>query len=166
MRMHRAIVAVLLLHTLLSPLLAQEPDVQPYFSLTSDRTYLPGEKVEVAVYSHNVNALQFRIYRVNDPIKFFSQLQEMHSFGGQAPRMPKQAHTWLERFHAWKHRIWAWVRDFIRALEKHGELKRIPFEVDPDLEITEFADRSVGRRRADPEPRHARRQHRQRLAGG
>jgi 4-hydroxy-3-polyprenylbenzoate decarboxylase len=35
------------------------------------------------------------------------------------------------------------LRDFIRALEKHGELKRIPFEVDPHLEITEFADRSV-----------------------
>src|SRR4029079_18107910 len=29
------------------------------------------------------------------------------------------------------------------ALEKSGELKRIPFEVDPELEITEFADRSV-----------------------
>jgi 4-hydroxy-3-polyprenylbenzoate decarboxylase len=35
------------------------------------------------------------------------------------------------------------LREFIRALEKHGELKRIPFEVDPILEITEFADRSV-----------------------
>src|SRR6188768_1353194 len=35
------------------------------------------------------------------------------------------------------------LRAFIRALEKHGELKRIPFEVDPYLEITEFADRSV-----------------------
>jgi len=35
------------------------------------------------------------------------------------------------------------LREFIRALDKHGELKRIPFEVDPVLEITEFADRSV-----------------------
>ena len=35
------------------------------------------------------------------------------------------------------------LREFVRALEKHGELKRIPFEVDPRLEITEFADRSV-----------------------
>src|SRR3954471_15917178 len=35
------------------------------------------------------------------------------------------------------------LRDFIRALEKNKELKRIPFEVDPHLEITEFADRSV-----------------------
>ncbi len=35
------------------------------------------------------------------------------------------------------------LREFIAALEKHGELKRIPFEVDPYLEITAFADRSV-----------------------
>ena len=35
------------------------------------------------------------------------------------------------------------VGDFIRALERAGELHRIPFEVDPYLEITEFADRSV-----------------------
>jgi 4-hydroxy-3-polyprenylbenzoate decarboxylase len=35
------------------------------------------------------------------------------------------------------------LREFIRALEKNKELKRIPFEVDPILEITEFADRAV-----------------------
>ena len=35
------------------------------------------------------------------------------------------------------------LRDFIRALENNNELKRIPFEVDTRLEITEFADRSV-----------------------
>src|SRR5688572_20160226 len=35
------------------------------------------------------------------------------------------------------------LREFIAALERAGELKRIPFEVDPYLEITEFADRSV-----------------------
>jgi 4-hydroxy-3-polyprenylbenzoate decarboxylase len=35
------------------------------------------------------------------------------------------------------------LRDFIRALEKQGELKRVSIEVDPYLEITEFADRSV-----------------------
>ena len=35
------------------------------------------------------------------------------------------------------------LRDFIKTLEKNRELKRIAFEVDPELEITEFADRSV-----------------------
>jgi 4-hydroxy-3-polyprenylbenzoate decarboxylase len=35
------------------------------------------------------------------------------------------------------------LRDFVRALERAGELKRIGIEVDPRLEITEFADRAV-----------------------
>lgn len=35
------------------------------------------------------------------------------------------------------------LQEFIRALEKKKELKRIPFEVDPYLEITDFADRAV-----------------------
>ncbi len=35
------------------------------------------------------------------------------------------------------------LREFIRALDRAGELKRIPFPVDPVLEITEFADRAV-----------------------
>jgi 4-hydroxy-3-polyprenylbenzoate decarboxylase len=35
------------------------------------------------------------------------------------------------------------LQDFVRALDKAGELKRIPFEVDPYLEITQFADRAV-----------------------
>jgi 4-hydroxy-3-polyprenylbenzoate decarboxylase len=35
------------------------------------------------------------------------------------------------------------LRDFIRTLDKHGELKHISVEVDPVLEIAEFADRAV-----------------------
>jgi 4-hydroxy-3-polyprenylbenzoate decarboxylase len=35
------------------------------------------------------------------------------------------------------------LREFIGALEDNGELKRIPFEVDPILEIAAFADRAV-----------------------
>lgn len=35
------------------------------------------------------------------------------------------------------------LREFIRALEKAGELTRITEEVDPELEITEIADRAV-----------------------
>lgn len=35
------------------------------------------------------------------------------------------------------------LRDFIRALEKQRELKRVSIEIDPYLEITAFADRAV-----------------------
>jgi len=112
----RAIIAALLCCCLAAPLCAQEEqDREVFFSLASERTYLPGEKPTVAVYSHNVSTLEFRVYRVKDEVKFFSQMQELHTFGGRGPAMPKQARTWLEKFHAWKHRIWAWFRDFIRA---------------------------------------------------
>jgi len=33
------------------------------------------------------------------------------------------------------------LRDWIKVLEKHGELRRISEEVSPELEITEIADR-------------------------
>jgi uncharacterized protein YfaS (alpha-2-macroglobulin family) len=115
MRLLRLIVTVLLCHAMLLPLVAQDTaDTESWFSLSSERTYLPGEKPEVAVYTRNVNSLEFRVYHVNDPVKFFSQLQELHNFGGRGPALPKQSRTWLEKFHAWKHRIWAWIRDFIR----------------------------------------------------
>ena len=112
---HCAIVILLLFHLLVLPLFAQDADTESWFSLSSQKTFLPGEKPEIAVNAHNVKELEFRVYRVNNPVKFFSQMQELHNFGGQGPTMPKQAHTWLEKFHAWKHRIWAWIRDFIRA---------------------------------------------------
>src|SRR6202521_2904101 len=35
------------------------------------------------------------------------------------------------------------LREFVAALEKNKELRRITFEGDPYLEITEFADRAV-----------------------
>src|SRR5579862_4455794 len=35
------------------------------------------------------------------------------------------------------------LREFIAALEKNKELRRVSIEVDPYLEITEFADRAV-----------------------
>ena len=115
MRLLRGVLAILVTVTLLPPLVAQDEHAQPYFSITSERTFVPGEKVEIGVYSNHVPSLEFRLYRVSDANKFFGQLQEMHSFGGQAPRLPKQQKTWLEKFHNWKHRLWAWFRDFIRA---------------------------------------------------
>lgn len=85
-----------------------------YFSLNSSRTYAPGQKISIDVWSQNVDTLEFRVYRVNDPVKFFVQLGDAHQFGGRAPRPPQKL-TWLERFHRWKHGIFVWIRDFFRA---------------------------------------------------
>ncbi|HEX7893613.1 MAG TPA: hypothetical protein VF447_05420, partial [Terriglobales bacterium] len=85
-----------------------------YFSLNSSRTYAPGQKVSIDMWAQNVDSLEFRVYRVNDPVKFFAQLGDAHQFGGRAPRPPHKL-TWLERFHNWKHSIFVWIRDFFRA---------------------------------------------------
>ncbi len=85
-----------------------------YFSLNSSRTYAPGDKVSIDMWAQNVETLEFRVYRVNDPVKFFAQLGDAHQFGGRAPRPPHKL-TWIERFHNWKHNVFVWIRDFFRA---------------------------------------------------
>ena len=95
MRLLRAAVSVVLLLSFAVTLIAQDDNETAYFSVSSERTYMPGEKIEIGVYSHHVAALEFRVYRVNDAAKFFNQLEDMHSFGGQAPRLPKQEKTWI-----------------------------------------------------------------------
>ena len=62
----------------------------------------------------NVDTLEFRVYRVNDPVQFFQQLESAHEFGGRVPRPPHQR-TLLERIHAWKHGLRTSIRRGLRA---------------------------------------------------
>lgn len=98
----------------LSSLLFAQAEKPGYFSLNSSRTYAPGQKISIDMWAQNVDTLEFRVYRVNDPVKFFVDLGDAHQFGGRAPRPPHKL-TWLERFHNWKHGIFVWIRDFFRA---------------------------------------------------
>jgi alpha-2-macroglobulin len=104
---------LLLLFGLSSTALSQEKQAG-YFSLTSNRTYAPGQRISINMWAQNVETLEFRVYRVNDPVKFFEQLGDAHRFGGRAPQPPHKL-TWLEEFHNWKHGIFAGIRDFFRA---------------------------------------------------
>jgi uncharacterized protein YfaS (alpha-2-macroglobulin family) len=89
----------------------------PYFSLSSDKTFLPGEKPTVHLYTRDVGALEFRLYRVNDPFLFFENLKDVHGFGTGhfGPKEQIDEKTWIERFHDWKHDIWVEIRDFFRS---------------------------------------------------
>jgi hypothetical protein len=103
----------LLLLMLAAPGLSQSED-EPYFSLSSMRTFGAGAKASVALTAWNVNTLEFRVYRVDDPVQFFQQLESAHEFGGRAPRPPHQR-TWLERIHAWKHGLRTSIRRGLRG---------------------------------------------------
>jgi alpha-2-macroglobulin len=89
----------------------------PYFSVSTDRTFLPGDKITVHLYSRDVPALEFRLYRVNDPVKFLEQLRDVHGFGAghYGPKEEIEEKTRIERFHDWKHGLWIGIRNFFRG---------------------------------------------------
>lgn len=55
--------------------------VQPSFSLATNRTYGTHEKARVYINYQGVNSLDFRIYKIKDPFKFFKQLTNPHQMG-------------------------------------------------------------------------------------
>ena len=107
------------------------------FNISTSKTFAPGEQPKIHLYTHNVDALEFRVYRVNDPVKFMENLRELHSFGPEASLLGKEhidERTRLEKFHDWKANLWQTIRDFFRhqfssdarsALREHqSSLKR------------------------------------------
>ena len=54
---------------------------KPYFSLTTNRTYSPNESARLWASYQNIDYLDFRVYRVKDPNKFFKQLDDPHQMG-------------------------------------------------------------------------------------
>ncbi len=87
---------------------------QPYFAISSSGTFAPNSKPVIALNAWNVDSLEFRVYRVNDPVQFFEQLESAHEFGGRAPKPPHER-TWLERIHAWKHSLRTGIRLGLRS---------------------------------------------------
>ena len=106
-------VRILMLLMLAAPGLGQSED-EPYFSLSSMRTFGAGGKPSVSLNAWNVADLEFRVYRVNDPVQFFQQLESVHEFGGRAPRPPHER-TLLERIHSWKHGLRTSIRRGLRG---------------------------------------------------
>jgi uncharacterized protein YfaS (alpha-2-macroglobulin family) len=95
---------------------ASDPVVS--FNLSTSKSFAPGEQPTFHLYTHNVDALEFRVYRVEDPVKFMENLRELHSFGTEASLLGKEQideRSWLERFHDWKAEVWDEVRDFFRG---------------------------------------------------
>ena len=86
------------------------------FNLSTAKTFAPGEKPTIHLYSQNVDELEFRVYRVEDPARFLSGLKDLHSFGEQdwGPKERVDERTWMEKFHDWKHHIWFLIRQFFR----------------------------------------------------
>lgn len=96
------------------PIIGQEPNELRYFSLTTNRSFSPTEKPFVEAWTSGVGALEFRVYRVKDPLAFFEQLEDPHSFGGQVPPRLNRRQSWLEKFRSWKLSTRDSIRDSFR----------------------------------------------------
>ncbi len=96
---------------------AHATDAPRSFSLSTSRTFAPGESVKIQLFARNVPELEFRVYRVNDAQKFFAGLKDLHSFGVQSysPGEQIDQRTWLERLHDFKAHLWWLVRHFFRG---------------------------------------------------
>jgi uncharacterized protein YfaS (alpha-2-macroglobulin family) len=92
----------------------QEPtSAEPFFVVSSSQTYSPSQQPKVFIEFREVDHLDFRIYRVKDPIQFFSKLRDAHSLGSDKQELAREK-TWLERFHDWKRDLRLSIRKFFR----------------------------------------------------
>lgn len=103
----------LLALAVLTPGIGQD-EQEPFFSLSSNRTFPSNGRPALMLSALNVDALEFRVYRVADPVTFFQQLESPRMFGGRAPRPPRER-TVLERLRAWKRGLRAGIRRSLRA---------------------------------------------------
>ena len=105
-----------LLIVLAAALPAAAKDPPRSFSLSTSQTFAPGQSVKIQLYARNVPELEFRVYQVRDPQKFFAGLKDLHSFGDQSYSPPEQIdeRTWIERLHDFKAHLWWLVRHFFR----------------------------------------------------
>ncbi len=92
-------------------------DAPRSFSLSTTRTFAPGESVKIQLFAHNVPELEFRVYKVRDAEKFFAGLKDPHSFGVQsyAPEEQIDQETFVERLHDFKAHLWWLIRRFFRG---------------------------------------------------
>jgi len=102
---------------LVAALPALAKDEPRSFSLSTSRTFAPGESVKVQLLARNVPELEFRVYKVKDAEKFFAGLKDLHSFGEQTSSPAEQIdqETWIERLHDFKADMWWRVRHFFRG---------------------------------------------------
>jgi hypothetical protein len=103
------------------------PDAKPFFSLGTNRTFGTTENARMWVDYRGIKNLDFRVYRVNDPQRFFSQLSNPHQMGedekeeltNKLDRKP----SFLERIRAIKQWAYSGLRDYWRG-QLHANTRR------------------------------------------
>ncbi len=118
---------------------------EPFFAVSSHQTYAPSKQPEIGLQFRQIDRLDFRVYRVKDPVKFFGKLKDAHSFGSEKQELAREK-TWLERFHEWKRELRSSIRDYFRyqlryetrAQYRAGQAAK-PAQLRIPLDVTTYA---------------------------
>ncbi|MCA1628766.1 MAG: hypothetical protein LC774_00040 [Acidobacteria bacterium] len=97
---------------------------KPFFSLMTNRSYGTNERPRLWLNYRDIDAVDFRVYRLNDPSKFFRQLDNPHQFGEDEENefesyFRKRRATFLEKLRAFKLAFYRQGRDYFRAQLKN-----------------------------------------------
>ena len=102
------------------------PTVKPRFSLSTSRTYGADEKARVYIAYQGVDTLDFRVYQVKDPFRFFRQLNSPHQMGeedrndvAEVAATVERKPSFLERLRSFKSSVYRGVKNYFR-----GQLRR------------------------------------------
>ena len=125
---------------------ATEVEVKPFFSLSTNRTFGTNENPRLWLDHRGFATLDFRVYRINDPQRFFTQLTNPHQMGEfeqeQITARLNNGPSLIERVRAAKELTYRSIRNYFRnQLKQHTRLtfnhkfraaepaKRVPLNV-------------------------------------
>ncbi len=96
-----------------------DPHAKPFFSIQTSRTYSTSDRARVSVNYRGVQSLDFRVYKVKDPVKFFRELEDPHRVGedeeGKVGELTKRKPTFLENLRQFKSYVYGTIKRYVRS---------------------------------------------------
>lgn len=94
---------------------AQTPEPNPpAFSLSTSEVFTSREGAHFNLTFRHLTQLDFRVYKVRDPLAFFTALRDPHQLGSDESPVP-QERSWIERIADWKAGQRREIRGFVRG---------------------------------------------------
>lgn len=95
-----------------------DPHAKPFFSLHTSRTYATTDRARLWVNYRGVGDLDFRVYKVKDPVKFFRGLDDPHRVGedeeAEVGKTVEKQPTFLEKLRQFKSWGFGHVKTYVR----------------------------------------------------
>lgn len=102
------------------------PAIKPRFQLSTNRTYGTGENARIYIGYQGIASLDFRVYQVRDPFRFFKQLNSPHQMGEEDRNDVAEVAATVERKPSALENLRSFKVSVTRAVKNYfrGQLRR------------------------------------------